>query len=82
MIISAHTSAMTTPVEKQPQSSILSMLSSGLECTNFAGIIFRKKRQRQRAKYIIGANSSETHLVSYIIAMLKRECITVWNGKG
>ena len=67
MTTSTRASAMTTPVEKQPQSSILSTLSSGLGCTNLAGIIFRKiggKGKEQNAG-IIGANSSKIHLVSY-----------------
>ena len=42
MITSARASAMSTPVEKQPQSTILSTLSSGLGCTNVAGTFFGK----------------------------------------
>ena len=55
MITSARALVMTTPVEKQPQSSILSMLSSGLGCTNFTGITFGKIEGKEQNAGIIGA---------------------------
>ena len=69
IVTSALASSITIPVEEQPQSSVLPMLSPGYGYANFACTIFLKNRKvtegKEQSAAIIGANLSKIHLVSY-----------------